>query len=172
MMRRWALAIPLLALMGCNDLSSFDTAEGEAYCGAVTLASNFRTGFSPRVQMRMTFRGSAVEASTSPGHLTTFDPEAGQQLLQSAPLRPIVPLQNDDLALLQFGEGRDKNLIYAVSPTTPEAESLLAVVSLRSDDRIEVRLLRPGASEAANTEGRRQLFGLFTLDRREGDCGF
>ena len=59
-----------------------------------------------------------------------------------------------------------------VTPAAPEAEGLLAVLSLRSDGNVEVRLIRPGASDDTNglPEGRRPLFGLFTLRRQPGAC--
>jgi len=168
-----ALATPLTA---CDRISDFDTGPGEAYCGQITLASGYRTGFTPRVQMRMTFDSSQVDAGESPGLLTTFDAgmETEPQLLTEAPLRPIPPLSHDPLSQLEFGDGRDVNLIYGVSPNSPEAESVLAVVSLRSDDAVEVRLIRPGMAAGADDvpAGRRPLFGLFVLRRRDGDCGF
>jgi hypothetical protein len=50
----------------------------------------------------------------------------------------------------------------------------VAIVSLRSDDTVEVRLIRPGAVAADGEvpEGRRQIFGVFTLERQSGECGF
>ena len=117
-----------------------------------------------------------MDTNESPGTLTTFDAgeETEPQLLTEAPLRPIAPLSHDPLSQLEFGDGRELNLIYAVSPTSPEAESLLAVVSLRTDEAVEVRLIRPGtdATGDAVPAGRTPLFGLFLLRRRDGDCGF
>lgn len=167
------VVIGLLAC-GCNELDGFTTPPGEAYCGGITLGSAFRTGFSPRVQMRLTFDAAALDTLTSPGKLTTFDPgEAHPHLLQDAALRPIEPLAHDALSALQFGDGRDRNALFAVTPVLRDEESLLAFVSLRSDDAVEVRLVRAGlpASESPDP-GRQPLFGLFTLGRREGDCGF
>ncbi len=168
-------ALPL-ATTACDRISSFDTGPDEAFCGQITLASGYRTGFTPRVQMRMTFDSSKVDSGEPPGTLTTFD--AGQdtepQLLTEASLRPIPPLSHDPLSQLEFGDGRDLNLIYAVSPTSPAAESALAVVSLRADDAVEVRLIRPGteSGDQAAPVGREPLFGLFLLRRQDGDCGF
>jgi hypothetical protein len=177
---RWAGALACAALplatMACDRISSFDTGPDEAFCGQITLASGYRTGFTPRVQMRMTFDSSKVDNDESPGTLTTFDAgqETGPQLLAKAPLRPIPPLSHDPLSELEFGDGRDFNLIYAVSPTSPEAESALAVVSLRADDAVGVRLIRPGkdGADPAAPAGQEPLFGLFLLRRQDGDCGF
>lgn len=174
-MNRLITPAALLALAsGCEDLTDFDTTTGEAYCGAVTLAAAYRVGFSPRVQMRLgSFDASKIETGESPGLLSTYD--AGEdvpQMFVEVPLRPIPAMMHDPLSQLQFGDGREKNLIYAVSPTDPTAESLVAVVSLRSDDSVEVRLIRPGASDENVAPSRRQLFGLFSLTRQDGNCGF
>jgi hypothetical protein len=94
------------------------------------------------------------------------------RLLQDAPLRPIPPLAHDALSRPDLGEGRVRTAIYAVTPADASAESLVAVLSLRTDGDAEVRLLRPGASDDAASlpEGRRPLFGLFSLRRLPGPC--
>ena len=180
-MTRWRplwLLLPLWLGSGCERLSSFDLDPGESYCGQITLGSRYRTGFSPRVQMRMSFDADQVAVGKSPGTVTTYDrgaDPAQQRLLDRGTLRPIAPVSHDALSDLDLGDGRDLNYIYAVTPADPEAESLLAFVTLREDDAVEVRLLRPGAAAqgAAPVEPtERQLFGLFVLQRREGDCGF
>jgi hypothetical protein len=171
------LAICLLAC-GCDRVDSFDLEAGESYCGQITLGHAYRAGFSPRVQVRLSFDSEKVELDESPGTISTFDAgaeEAKQRLLDTAALRPIPPLSHDPLSQLEIGDGRDRNLIYAVSPQTTIAESLLVILSLRSDDAVEVRLIRPGSApnEAGETPtGREPLFGLFVLERQQGDCGF
>jgi hypothetical protein len=67
------LALPLCA---CDKLAAFDLAEGESYCGLITLGSGYRAGFGPRVQMRLRFDADAVELGESPGRITTFDVDA------------------------------------------------------------------------------------------------
>jgi hypothetical protein len=168
-----------IACLGCDDLDRFTTAPGEAYCGAITLAGSFRTGLSPRVQMRLTLDASRLDGPGSPGVLSTFeaadDTHAARRLLDSAPLRPIPPMLHDPLSQLQFGDGRERNAIYAVSPASPEAESMLAVVSLKADETVEVRLVRGGTAGTGNDappEGRRPLFGIFPLKRKDNECGF
>ncbi|MDC0683155.1 hypothetical protein [Sorangium atrum] len=187
--RRVALRLALLALAGamsaggaagCDDLSRFSTADGEAYCGAITLGGAFRTGLSPRVQMRLTLDADALDGPEPPGALWTYEAPDGataeRRLLDGAPLRPIGALSHDPLSRLEFGEGRERNAIYAVDAAEPEAEPLLAVLSLRTDESVEVRLLRPGraplASSEAEAAGQRQVFGNFRLTRRTGTCGF
>ncbi|WP_437958964.1 hypothetical protein WME76_04415 [Sorangium sp. So ce119] len=165
---------------GCDDVSRFSTAEGESYCGAVTLGGAFRAGLSPRVQMRLSLDADALDGPEPPGALWTYEaPDAAvpeRRLLDGAPLRPIGALAHDPLSRLEFGEGRERNAIYAVSASDPEAESLLAILSLRTDESVEVRLLRPGQAPLPSGEapaaGQRQVFGNFRLTRRTGTCGF
>jgi hypothetical protein len=177
-MRRSWLALSLaLAPLGCDRVGDFDTAVGQAYCGRITLAAAYRTGLSPRVQMRMTFDSGRIDAGESPGLLTPFDAgaESPTQLIVDAPLRPMPALAHDSLSQLEFGDGNEKSFLFAVSPAEPAAEALIAVVSLRNDDTVEVRLIRPGAAPSDGSDppaGREPLFGLFTLERQEGDCGF
>ncbi|WP_437782980.1 hypothetical protein [Sorangium sp. So ce1097] len=165
---------------GCDDVSRFSTTEGESYCGAITLGGAFRAGLSPRVQMRLTLDADALDGPEPPGALWTYEaPDAAApelRLLDGAPLRPIGALAHDPLSRLEFGEGRERNAIYAVSPSDPDAESLLAILSLRTDESVEVRLLRPGQAPLPSGEApaaeRRQVFGNFRLTRRTGTCGF
>jgi hypothetical protein len=173
------LLVVALAGAGCSDLDRFSTAEGEAYCGRITLGSAFRQGFSPRVQMRLYLDASNVDGPDSPGTLSTYEaasevtPE--RRVLTEAPLSVIQPLRHDPLSQLSFGDGRERNAVYGVVPDAPDEESLLAVLSLRADDTVEVRLMRPGhepASGEDEDDGRRRLFGLFSLTKKEGDCGF
>ncbi|WP_437716542.1 hypothetical protein WMF45_09015 [Sorangium sp. So ce448] len=187
--RRHALRLAPLALAGamsaggaagCDDLSRFSTADGEAYCGAITLGGAFRAGLSPRVQMRLTLDADALDGPEPPGALWTYEAPDGataeRRLLDGVPLRPIGALAHDPLSRLEFGEGRERNAIYAVDTSEPEAEPLLAVLSLRTDASVEVRLLRPGRAPFAPGEvdaaGQRQVFGNFRLTRRTGTCGF
>jgi len=172
-MRHAAWLLVATCSWGCDRVGDFDLAPDESYCGKISLGSQTRQGLSPRVVMRMSFDADQVSDGQSPGTLTTFDSGADaahQQLLANAPLRPILPLARDAMSDLQFGDGRDRNLVYAVSAADPDAESLIAVVSLRSDDQVGVRLIRPGiAGDAPAT--RQPVFGLFLLQRKQGNCG-
>ena len=125
------------------------------------------------VPYRMGFDADQVDAGGSPGVITTFDAEAEvPRMLDEATLRPIDPIAFDALADMEMGDGRERNLIYAASPSTPASEALLVIISLRTDDVVEVRLIRPGHVEEEVTPERRPIYGLFQLTRRQGDCGF
>ncbi len=176
MTSRASLLCAALLALGCEDLSRFSTAEGESYCGAVTLGAAFRRGFTPRTQMRLTLDADKIDGADSPGTLTTRElldnAGAESRLVDAAPLRPIPPLAHDAFSRPQLGEGRVRSAVYAVTPSDPNAEALVAILSLRTDGDVEVRLLRPGASDDAADlpAGRKPLFGLFTLKRTPGTC--
>lgn len=174
-----AALLAVAAGLGCSNLDRFTTAPNEAYCGAVTVGAPFRTGLSPRVQLRLTLDASALDGASPPGMLSTYEaadvgsPEARQFI--EAPLRPIPPLAHDALSHLDLGDGCERSAIFGVSPADTTAESMLAVVSLRTDDTVEVRLLRPGLAPSATAptpSGRRPIFGLFSLTRQSNRCGF
>ena len=172
-----AAALAVLGLTfasSCNKLERFDTPPGEAFCGQISLGSAYREGLSPRVQARVRIAADKLETVESPGTVSTYDAGesgAAQRLVDEAALRPIGPLAHDALGDLEFGDGRERNLVFASTPVDPDAESLFAVVSFRSDDRVELRLLRAGR-EGDVPAGRRPVFGLFVLERQQGDCGF
>lgn len=172
--RRAALVALLAAGAGCEDLSRYSTSPGQSYCGTIALGAVFRRGFTPRAQMRLTLDASELDGTGSPGELSTRElrDDGEVRLLDAAPLRPIPPLVHDVLSHPELGEGRARTAIYAVTPSDPDAEALFAVLSLRTDGFVEVRLLRAGASDDPTSlpEGRRPLFGLFTLRRQNGTC--
>jgi hypothetical protein len=179
-MRRLLAALILAAAgPGCTEIDRWSTAPSESYCGAVTLSSSFRTGLSPRVQMRLQLDATALDGEGLPGVVWTFEAAAGDEpdrrLLDRAPLRRIPTLENDPLSQLDLGEGREHSRIFALTPSDPDDDPLLAVVSLRSDDGVDVRLLRPGLVGTAKNPapaGRQPVFGLFTLYKQIGTCGF
>lgn len=172
------VALAALAL-GCNDLNRYSTAPSESYCGSVTLSSAFRAGLSPRVQMRVQLDAAELDTEQSPGVVWTFEAgardEPTHRLLNRAPLRRIPKIESDPIAALDLGGGRDHTRIFAVTPSDAEEDPLLAILSLRSDDGIEVRLLRPGlggTGTKAPPTGKRPIFGVFTLTKQIGTCGF
>lgn len=174
MSRRPGLGAGLVGLAGllssgCKDVSDFSTKPGENYCGSVVQGPFVRAGFSPATQMRLKLDADAL--TTAPGELWTSD-----GMFTAAPLRVIPQLFHDPLSTLQFGEGRQRNLLYAAEPSHP-GPGVVVVVSLMSSGDVEVRLLRsappsdPDAG-AAGAAPESPLFGVFPLQRRQGSCGF
>jgi hypothetical protein len=126
--------------------------------------------------MRLQFDADALDGPDSPGRVSTFEAPTSElperRMLDEALLRPIPPLAHDPLSRVEMGEGRERNAVFAVSPRDPAAAGMLAFLSLRSDDGIEVRLLRPGTDAGVEDDHRKLIFGLFSLVKREGSCGF
>ena len=126
--------------------------------------------------MRLTLDANRLDGDDAPGRIWTFEaatqtrPE--RRLFDGAELRPIRPLAHDPLSQFEMGDGRERNTLFAVSPSEPLAEAMLAFLSLRSDGGVEVRLVRAGSEDPEADEGRRPIFGMFSLVRREGQCGF
>ena len=84
----------------------------------------------------------------------------------------------DPLLMLQFGEGRDKNLIYMVDPTDPAlGPTVTVVLSLLHSGEAEVRLIRGanaiGGDASPQPADGPPLFGVFSLARRKvSQCSF
>jgi len=168
-----------MAGLGCTDLDHFSTSPGESYCGKITAGETFREGFGPRAEARLELDAASLDGPGPAGKLSTFEPEApdkpAERLLEGAELRRIQAMESDVFARLDLGEGRLKNRVFAAAPADPDAEAVLAILSLRSDDAVEVRLVRAGRAPAPDMTipaGRRPLFGVFSLARQVGSCGF
>ena len=152
---------------GCKDIERFSTGPGESYCGTIVPGPFVRGGFGPGVRMRMTL--DTDHLNDAPGMVTTDD-----GLFSYAVLRPIPQLAHDSLSTFNFGEGRERNLLFGVRAT--EGAQAFAVVSLLENGDVEVRVLRgagllPGESEPLPAEGP-QLYGIFPMVRQQGTCGF
>lgn len=174
---RKAFALALLAMTSaCRSLDRFDSKPGTAYCGAMVSAGFVRGGLlpanaRPSLGMRLTLDTSKLD--TTPGVVSTDDFVRGLcaplPLFQEAPLRAIPQVANDELSLLEFGNGRELNFFAWVDSTC--TETVLAVVSLMKDDSVEVRLLKPAPENTASpAEG--PGFGIFRLRQQRGTCGF
>jgi hypothetical protein len=151
--------------VGCKDVSRFSTAPGESYCGQIVAASFVRRGFGDEVHMRMTL--DADHLADAPGALSTAD-----QLFTNTPMRPVPELFHDPLSTLNFGEGRDKNLLFAIDPTdAAKGPTITVVVSLMRSGDAEVRLLRGAPAAVGATPGADPLFGVFApMTRQAGQC--
>jgi hypothetical protein len=160
-----------LSTAACRDIERFDTKEGEAYCGSIVTAPFVFEGFPPDLSLRL--RIDTDSLSSVPGVITTDDVEgscAPSPLFSEAELRVAPDVLHDPLSTLQFGQGRELNLIAWVRSSC--AGPMLAVVSLMKNDDVELRLLRPPAEPAAQEEQPVGGFALFRLSRQEGTCGF
>lgn len=161
----------LLLAGGCKDIDRFTTEPDESYCGKIVSVSIVRLGFSSSVCMRMTF--DARHVSDAPGALWTDD-----GVFHATPLRPIPQVLHDPLLTLNFGEGREKNLLFAVEPEGAlRGASAMAVVSLLHSGSAELRLLRGAETsatlppDAGPTGEGPPLFGVFTpLEKKKGQC--
>jgi hypothetical protein len=165
-LRRFSVVIGVVALAGCRDLDRFDTAKEGAFCGPVIPSEFTRKGFQPPLALRLTL--DVEQLNTTPGTLTSNDAETGpcapSPQFSEAPLVVMEALFADPLSLLSFGAAREYNFMAWVDSTC--AGRALAVVSLMHDERVEVRLLRPGQPGPPDTSE----FGVFQLER--GTCDF
>jgi hypothetical protein len=162
----------LVALGGCRDIDRFSTRNGDYYCGQIVDAQFVRRGFQTAdagsLWMRLTLDTNRI--NDAPGAVSTND-----GLLVNAPLRPLPELANDPLWTLTFGEGREKNFIFAIDPSNPAGgPSIMAFVSLMHSGDAEVRLIRgapiPGAAPDAGGMDGAALFGVFApLQRHDSD---
>ena len=169
----FALATAFI-LAGCKDLDEFSTKPDESYCGKIVSTEIVRTpNLLPKMCMRMTF--NTQHAGDSPGALWTND-----GMFLASPLRAMPELSNDPLLLFSFGDGREKNFLFAVDPVDPaRGPSVTAVVSLMHSRGAEVRLFRgaPGGSgcspapDGGSACEAPPLFGVFApLERKSGSC--
>jgi hypothetical protein len=114
----------------------------------------------------------AEHLQDSPGTLTTSDGR-----FRATTLRPIPQIWHDPLSTLSFGDGRRQNLVYMATPlaASGDTQDVMVVLSLMTEGGVEIRIVRgapesdAGAPDAGNPP---PLFGVFTLDRREGSCSF
>jgi hypothetical protein len=175
--RTFALLLPAL-LCSCRSLERFDTGSDTAYCGSMLSAGFVRGGLlppgnSPYLALRMTL--DTAELDTVPGLISTDDAVRGLcaplPLFQDAELRAVEQVAHDDLALLEFGTGREHNFVAYVESTCQG--SMVAIVSLMKDDSVELRLLKPGRSASAQGDAAIEPgFGIFKLRQQRGSCDF
>jgi hypothetical protein len=156
-----ACGLAALLLAGCKDVTSYSTAPDESYCGSVIQGPFVRSGLSPSVQMRLTFDADALDRA--PGRVSTSD-----GLLQDTPLRVVPEVFHDPISTLNFGEGRRRNLIYAVTPKE-QGPAVVVILSLLENGEVEARLFRAPTGPEGTREG--AIFGVFPLQKRKGTCG-
>jgi hypothetical protein len=168
----------MLGLAACRTLDRFDTGEDEAYCGAMVSAPFAHESFlpvnaPPTLQMRL--RLDTDRLTTLPGSISTDDADRGLcaplPLFDQAPLRAIEEAFHDPISTLNFGQGREHNLLVWVDSECQG--TLVGVVSLMKSDDVELRLLKPAPHAAPDADpAERPGFAQFLLRRRKGDCNF
>ena len=171
----FVLIVAASCSLGCRDLERFDTEPGEAYCGNIVAAPFVRTsvpngGF--RQDLRMRLRIDVDNLESRPGTISTDDRENGPcapaATFDETPLEAVPEVSHDELYLLNFGDGRDHNVLAWAESSC--RGPMLTVISLMRNDDVEVRLLRPAPRGPEATEGTRAAFALFPLRRRKSEC--
>jgi hypothetical protein len=163
LLRTLGVAIAALAASSaCRDLDRFDTSADGAYCGGIVQSAFTRKGFDSLPTLRLTL--DVNQLTVAPGSLSSNDvngPCSPLPQFDQAPLQVTQELYADPLSLLEFGAAREYNFLSWVDSTCRGRS--LAIISLMSDDNIEVRLLRPGTLDLPDSNE----FGVFQLQR---DC--
>jgi hypothetical protein len=177
-MRRSLLSLGSVALlaalfataMGCKSVARFSSRDGDHYEGDVVKGSFVRAGVAENARMCVILDANHLQ--DSPGTLSTSDGR-----FKGTPLRPIPQIWHDPLSTMSFGDGRVQNLVYVATPAAPasDTQDIMVFMSLMDEGGIEVRLVRgapqvDGGPPAAGQPA--PMFGVFTLDRRDGACSF
>jgi hypothetical protein len=166
-----ALLVLLASAVGCRSVSRFSSKDGDHFEGDVVKGNFVRTGVADDARMCVVLDANRLQ--DSPGTLSTSDGR-----FKNTPLRPIPQIWHDPLSTLSFGDGRVQNLVYIATPAAGDAgdtQDVMVFMSLMDEGGIEVRLVRGaplvdgGASVPAQGT---PMFGVFTLDRRDGACAF
>ena len=176
-----ALLAIALSSSGCKSVSRFSSKNGDHYEGDVVKGSFVRAGVGDDAKMCLLL--DAGHLQDAPGTFSTSDGR-----FKDAQLRPIPQIWHDPLSTMTFGEGRTQNLVYVASPSATiasaadaaasspgDAQDVMVFLSLMDDGSLEVRLVRGAPASDAGApmpEVASPMFGVFTLDRRDGACSF
>jgi hypothetical protein len=166
----------LATTSGCRNISRFSSRAGDHIAGEVVKGNYVRAGVAEDAKMCLTL--DAAHLQDAPGTLSTSDGRFKGTLL-----RPIPQIWHDPLSTLAFGDGRVQNLVYVATPVAPpeDTQDVMVFMSLMEEGGIEVRLVRgaphadAGIAAPAPAVVAAQappMFGVFTLDRRDGSCAF
>jgi hypothetical protein len=170
----FATAALLATGMGCKNVSRFSSKDGDHFEGDVVKGSFVRTGIGDNAKMCLLL--DAGHLQDAPGTFSTSDGR-----FKDAQLRPIPQIWHDPLSTMAFGEGRSQNLVYVASPTpsatapASDAQDVMVFLSLMDEGGLEVRLVRGAPVADSGTPMpavASPMFGVFTLDRRDGACSF
>jgi hypothetical protein len=160
------LVVALALAVGCRDVSRYSS-KGDHYEGDVVKGNFVRTGLAEDARLCLVL--DAEHLQDAPGTLTSSDGR-----FRATPLRPIPQVWHDPISTLSFGEGRRQNLVYVATPLADggDGQDVMVVLSLMNEGGVEIRLLRGAPQSGAAPTVTPPLFGVFTLDRREGQCSF
>jgi hypothetical protein len=158
-----------MAIIGCRDVSRYSS-KGDHYEGEVVKGNFVRAGVAEDAKMCLVL--DAEHLQDNPGTITSSDGR-----FRGTPLRPIPQIWHDPLSTLSFGDGRRQNLVYVATPIADagDTQDVMIFLSLMTEGGVEIRLLRGAPQADAGTPGPPSappMFGVFTLDRREGSCSF
>ncbi|MGB5813518.1 MAG: hypothetical protein WBG86_23480, partial [Polyangiales bacterium] len=143
----------LIAVVGCDSLSEFDTGDSEIYTGVVAGVNDpevcpdgidcsfIRRGFPSGTQLDLQFDPFAVD--NQPGTISTRG-ENCAPTFDNTQLLPIPPLAHDQLGLYEIpGRGRLRNYMFVARPEAgPLAgRDAMVFVSLIRGGAIEVRVV-------------------------------
>jgi len=144
----WLVAAGLsLGGTGCVDVREY---EGE-WLGEVASEPLVRQGFAEGARVEPLVLGK-VDLEGISATLTTTDDK-----FKRTPLTRVVKFSNDTLASLTFdGDPLRSYLLFAPLASEPAGPPAMMLISLFTDDRVELRILRGN-----------DLFGVFHLARRE-----
>ena len=171
---RFALGICVLfGAVACRDVSRYSSHPGDHYEGDVVQGAFVRSGVNDDAHMCLTL--DADHLQDTPGSITSSDGR-----FRDAVLRPIPQIWHDPLSTLSFGDGRRQNLVYVATPLagSGDTQDIMVILSLMAEGGVEIRLVRgapqsdAGPADAGAGATTPPLFGIFTLERREGTCSF
>lgn len=165
-----ACALIALAQGGCRTEARFSTGPSQHYEGQVVNGDFVRSNIPVDTKICLTL--DADHLQDLPGNISTSDGR-----FTTTPLRQIPQIWQDPLSTLQFGEGRERNLIYMAAPTgtsVPDRTDVTVVLSLMDNGDAQVRLFRGAPAspfgDPNNPNLAPPIFGVFDLTMQPGSC--
>ena len=142
-------------LSACMKLSEF---RG-TWSGTIEQSEDVRAGFGPGTELTLNIEGitERVMSGTISTCVRGFEQDQCQPgRFQDAVLNPLEKAQNDDLRTMTFGGDPYAVYLFTVQPADPNDTAMLCIVSVHSEHRVEVRLLRG-----------QDVFGVFRLKKQK-----
>ena len=146
----------LVALGGCRSLDDY---RG-TWSGSIEASEDVREGFAEGTELTLEIRDldeRQIDATITTCVRGFAQDQCAPGRFQNAPLAMMEKARNDDLGTLQFGGEPYAVYLTTAQPADPAEEEVIAIVSLHSENRVEVRLLRGS-----------DLYGVFRL-RKQGE---